>query len=462
MPVGVQILNKLSVGTRQAGVVDSKTVGQEVLQLLGFDRVDLCLQDLSGGGVGLQELREGVVLHGEVAQRAGGLDGLLSRVHEDQDLILTGVFHELLVADLVHGVEALDGLLVGDTDVGLLERHGPVLAAEVKQALVGLHAQEDGDVLVIRQRGREADQTDVLLGGLDLADGARDDGLQHGAAGVVQQVDLVHDDQAHKLRVGPLVASLARDDVPLLGRGDDDLCLVDLCLGQIHVATQLADDHAIALQALRETLHNLLHQGLHRRNIHNLETRQVEGAVLQPELRHDVQDAQHGTVGLATASRGADQHVLLVLAERNGIHLALHRVQLRGTREGLAAPGRKLRDLDEILRVDVGSLEGLDVNLLVALLLHAEGAGGQLALLVGHVMAAAREGQRVQVEHVRGLLLLLLRDPSLASAEGCIIVQGIGIPLAGLSHLQLLDLLSQVPRHIPLAVALLRGAVQLL
>mmetsp|Transcript_96000 Transcript_96000/g.248261 ORF Transcript_96000/g.248261 Transcript_96000/m.248261 type:complete len:215 (-) Transcript_96000:1286-1930(-) len=152
VPISVQIFNKLPVRTRQASVVDGKTVRQEILHLRRLDRLDLCLQNLTRGGVFMQELGKSVVLHGKIAQGLRRLDRLLTRVHKDEDLVLTSVLHELLVADLVHGVEALDRLLVCDTNVRLLERHRAELVTEVVQALLRVDAQEDGHILVVGQR----------------------------------------------------------------------------------------------------------------------------------------------------------------------------------------------------------------------------------------------------------------------------------------------------------------------
>lgn len=39
-------------------------------------------------------------------------------------LVLPGVLHDLFVNDFIHDLEALDGLLLRDADVGLLQRHG--------------------------------------------------------------------------------------------------------------------------------------------------------------------------------------------------------------------------------------------------------------------------------------------------------------------------------------------------
>jgi len=40
-------------------------------------------------------------------------------------LVLAGVLHDLLVDDLIHDLEAFDGLLLRDAHVGLLQGHGP-------------------------------------------------------------------------------------------------------------------------------------------------------------------------------------------------------------------------------------------------------------------------------------------------------------------------------------------------
>mmetsp|Transcript_112262 Transcript_112262/g.317541 ORF Transcript_112262/g.317541 Transcript_112262/m.317541 type:complete len:630 (+) Transcript_112262:4722-6611(+) len=279
----------------------------------------------------------------------------------------------------------------------------------------------------------------------------------------MQQVDLIDDDEPHKLRVCPLVASLARDDVPFLRRRHDDLGLVDLGFREVDIPTKLPDDDAVTLEPLLEALDHFLHQRLHRRHVDALEPRQVKGPVLEPELRHNVEDAEHGHIRLAAARGGADEQVLRVLREGNGEDLALHVVQLLGAREGLLAPRRQLGKGNEVLRTHLGHLEGLHVHLLVALFLHAEGAAGQLALGIRHVVAALVEGQALEVQHVRGLLLLFLRDLLLAAAaEASLVIHCVSIALAGAPHLELPDLLPQVPRDVALTVALLRGTVQLL
>ena len=60
---------------------------------------------------------------------------------------------DLFVADLVHELEALQGLLDADANVLLRQGAGPEAVVEVKEALVRLHTQEGRHILVIGKRG---------------------------------------------------------------------------------------------------------------------------------------------------------------------------------------------------------------------------------------------------------------------------------------------------------------------
>ena len=63
----------------------------------------------------------------------------------------------LLVADLIHELEALQGLLDGDAHVLLRQGDGPVGGVKVEQAHFLLHPQEGGHVLIVGQGGAEPD-----------------------------------------------------------------------------------------------------------------------------------------------------------------------------------------------------------------------------------------------------------------------------------------------------------------
>ncbi len=58
---------------------------------------------------------------------------------------------DLLVADFIHELEALQGLLDTDTDILLGQGTGPEAVVKVKEALVWLDTQECCHVLIVGQ-----------------------------------------------------------------------------------------------------------------------------------------------------------------------------------------------------------------------------------------------------------------------------------------------------------------------
>lgn len=66
---------------------------------------------------------------------------------------------------------------------------GPVV--KVEEALGGIHAQAGGHVLVVGQRGAEADQSHVLLSQLHIPDGPGHQRFQDGTSVVMQQMDFI-------------------------------------------------------------------------------------------------------------------------------------------------------------------------------------------------------------------------------------------------------------------------------
>lgn len=58
---------------------------------------------------------------------------------------------DLLVADLIHELEALQGLLDADTNVLLGQGAGPEAVVKVEQPLVWLHTQEGCHILIVGQ-----------------------------------------------------------------------------------------------------------------------------------------------------------------------------------------------------------------------------------------------------------------------------------------------------------------------
>mmetsp|Transcript_717 Transcript_717/g.1489 ORF Transcript_717/g.1489 Transcript_717/m.1489 type:complete len:538 (+) Transcript_717:5157-6770(+) len=224
---------------------------------------------------------------------------------------------------------------------------------------------------------------------------------------------LVHDHQLDLLSVGA-VPALARNDVPLLGSGHDDLRRLDLRAAHGDVARQLLHADAVGRQALAQVAHHLRHQRLHRRDVHNFEAGEVEAAVrelVQPDL---VQNREHRHVGLTRPRGRAHKHVVRA-EERAVVHPALDAVELVHALEGGARPLRHVGHLDQLLVLGEGlGLERGHVHLLVPLLLRAVRPRRQLAPLVAHQVAPLGEGQRLQLQRTsprrrRPSLLPLLR-----------------------------------------------------
>ena len=59
----------------------------------------------------------------------------------------------LIVADLIHELEALEGLADSDANVLLGQWNRPEAVVEVEQTLIALDSQEGGNILIIWQSG---------------------------------------------------------------------------------------------------------------------------------------------------------------------------------------------------------------------------------------------------------------------------------------------------------------------
>eukprot|EP00123_Amoebidium_parasiticum_P015485 comp22998_c0_seq1/m.36625 comp22998_c0_seq1/g.36625 ORF comp22998_c0_seq1/g.36625 comp22998_c0_seq1/m.36625 type:complete len:337 (+) comp22998_c0_seq1:3951-4961(+) len=313
--VSEQILDQSTVHSGHAGMVDGKAVGQKVLELRILGILCLLPQHLVTCTVLPHECPNSVLLQTHVSDCTCRLACLLSAVHEDQDLLLASIFHHLLVNDLIGYLEPLERLLLRNADIGLVEGHGSEAVVKVEEALVWLHAQERGHILVVGQRGTQTNKTGKLLCGLYCPDSSCHDSLQNWSSVVMQQVDLVDYDQSHKLGEA-LVSALARNNVPLLRGAHYHLCSSNLLLAQLVVTCQLTDGDAVLLQALAKVARHLGHQRLHWRNVHNFKGVQIQHTLLVDVLADLSQDAHHGHVCLSSTCGGTQQHIFIAVQTR--------------------------------------------------------------------------------------------------------------------------------------------------
>lgn len=80
------------------------------------------------------------------------------------------MLHDLLVDDVIHHLEALNGLLLGDTDICVFQWHGTVAVVEEEQPFGWVDTQERSYIFVIGQCSRQTYQSHVLLCRLNIAD----------------------------------------------------------------------------------------------------------------------------------------------------------------------------------------------------------------------------------------------------------------------------------------------------
>jgi len=182
-------------------VVDAEPARGELLHLavaapgeVALEALPLAVRVVAGARV---EQVDDALGDGLLAQRLGRLDRVLARV--DKHHALVAVLDEL--GDLVErglvevGARLHRTRLALDADKVLLERDRAERRVEEEEAGVSVHAEEVGDVDIVGEGRREADDADEALHALDLALRAGDDRLDDGAAVLVQEVDLVDDEE---------------------------------------------------------------------------------------------------------------------------------------------------------------------------------------------------------------------------------------------------------------------------
>src|SRR5690349_16667269 len=124
--------------------------------------------------------------------------------------MLANLLKDLCVAHIVHGLQLLDSLLIGNTNELLLQRARSVRAIEVEEALVGIDTKEASDISVIRQGGAETDDPDVVAGLLIAAQGSAHDTLNNRTTLIVKQMDFIDTDQLDEVDIAG-IGGLAGD-----------------------------------------------------------------------------------------------------------------------------------------------------------------------------------------------------------------------------------------------------------
>ena len=154
-------------------MVDADAERQQVLQILGSDRsflFDELDEYAFGFAVRLDEELLLVLSERHVSQNLGCSGSLFATMGEYQDLMPLDPLNDLLVAYLIGDHKLLDWFLLSDPDVHLLERHRSEASIEVEQAMVRVDSKQSGNIMVVREGRRQANDPDKLRCLLNLPD----------------------------------------------------------------------------------------------------------------------------------------------------------------------------------------------------------------------------------------------------------------------------------------------------
>lgn len=129
------------------------------------------------------------------------LDSLLAGMDEHHDLVsLLDELRHLVKDDAVHVLGlTLRSRLTLDTEEVLFERDRTERGVKEEETLISVDAEEVGDVDIVGKGSGKTDDTDKGLTGLDLTQGAGDDGLDDGSSLFVEKMYLVDDEKSYFL-----------------------------------------------------------------------------------------------------------------------------------------------------------------------------------------------------------------------------------------------------------------------
>jgi hypothetical protein len=98
-----EVLDEGTIRSVHTGMMNSETERKEVLEVRVLNGFGFRGEDLASGRIGAEELGDGFVLDGGVAEELGGFGGLFARVDEDDDLVFAGVLEDLFEGETGRG-----------------------------------------------------------------------------------------------------------------------------------------------------------------------------------------------------------------------------------------------------------------------------------------------------------------------------------------------------------------------
>ena len=257
-------------------------------------------------------------------------DGLLAHSEHSFEIWVYDVVHDIVCSLKIAGFF--------DSIEATLQRCWPVARIEIECAFL-ICSDELGDIIVVRQCGREADNSDWLLIFQPSGDSSSYQALQDKSSTIVEQMNFIDDqtiDSVHH------TISFSCHHIPLFWRGNDDMGLSNFRLADAHISSQLTDFQFQISQSCFEFCNDLSSQCFQWCNIHDLKWFGWEipwtSAVRVYMLTDLSQNSEESNICLTSTCRSGNDHAS-ALFESNWIDDWLNLIELLGVAKGwLAVP----------------------------------------------------------------------------------------------------------------------------
>ena len=170
----------------------------------------------------------------------GGSDSVSPGMDKNDNLLRSYPLNDFFIQYLINHHHFSDSFFLSDAYVDLFQRDRTIRLIKIKKTLSGIDAKSQGDIFVVGECGGQANNSDLFMGRLNLTNGSCDERLKNRPSGVGKQMDFVDDEEFDFLSESPL-SGLPGNDIPFFRGRDDNLSLINLGFGQMHIPSQLFD-----------------------------------------------------------------------------------------------------------------------------------------------------------------------------------------------------------------------------
>src|SRR5271156_4612475 len=97
-------------------MMNSESVGKKILQITIGGALGFRAENLLGSSIWSKDLSDSFFFNSFISDILCCSSRFLSRVDENEELILSSLFHDFVVGNIIHSFKAFNSFLLGDTD----------------------------------------------------------------------------------------------------------------------------------------------------------------------------------------------------------------------------------------------------------------------------------------------------------------------------------------------------------